>query len=212
MEYHKIPNVFLRSIETKKIVEGQYSTMELDFLRNLAWDFTEKVDGTNIRIVWDGHKVQIKGRTDKASIPTVLLDRLMELFAGNVNEQIFEQVFGGKEVMLIGEGYGAKIQTDGGLYRPNQDFILFDVMIGGNYQSRSTVESVAQLFHLDVVPIVLRGTLAEGVEFIKQQPKSQVAKSEKAMEGIVGRPHVELKDRCGNRIITKIKVCDFKEV
>ena len=210
-EYHKIPNIFLRSLETKKIAEGEYANEELNFLRNIEWLFTEKVDGTNIRIIWDGHRVEIKGRTDKAQIPSALLNRLMELFGGEANEQIFEQNFGDKEVMLVGEGYGAKIQGCGGLYRPDQDFILFDVMIGGNYQSRETVESIAGYFNLEVVPIVFAGTLEEGVEFVKSQPKSRVAKEELVMEGVVGRPAVELQDRCGNRIIVKIKTHDFKE-
>lgn len=135
----------------------------------------------------------------------------MELFAGEANEQIFEQNFGEKEVMLVGEGYGAKIQGYGGLYRPDQDFILFDVMIGGNYQSRVTIREVAEMFKLKVVPIVLAGTLEEGVEFVKSEPKSQVAEGELTMEGVVGRPHVELQDRCGNRVIVKIKTHDFKE-
>lgn len=30
------------------------------------------------------------------------------------------------------------------------------------------------------------------------------------MEGIVGRPIKELKDRNSNRVIVKIKVCDFE--
>jgi hypothetical protein len=29
------------------------------------------------------------------------------------------------------------------------------------------------------------------------------------MEGVVGRPCIELKDRMGKRVITKIKVFDF---
>lgn len=208
-EYHKIPNIFLRSTETKKIVEGQYTNETLDFLRNIMWDFTEKIDGTNIRIIWDGHKVEIKGRTDRAQIPSALLNRLMELFAGEANEQIFEQNFGEKEVMLVGEGYGAKIQGCGGLYRPDQDFILFDVMIGGNYQPREKVVEIAYIFKLDVVPIVLIGTLEDGVKFVKQHPKSTIGTA--PMEGVVGRPHVELQDRCGNRVIVKIKARDFKE-
>ena len=210
-EYHKIPNIFARSIETKKIVEGQYTNETLDFLRNIFWDFTEKIDGTNIRIIWDGHKVEIKGRTDKAQIPSALLNRLMELFAGEANEEIFERAFGEKEVMLIGEGYGAKIQGCGGLYRPDQDFILFDVMIGGNYQPREAVAEIAHLFNLGVVPIVCRGTLKDGVDFVKSQPLSQIAKESLVMEGVVGRPHIELQDRCGNRVIVKIKTHDFKE-
>ena len=210
-EYHKIPNIFLRSTETKKIVEGEYSNEALYFLRNTMWDFTEKIDGTNIRIIWDGHKIEIKGRTDKAQIPSALLNRLMELFAGEANEEIFERAFGEKEVMLIGEGYGANIQGCGGLYRPDQDFILFDVMIGGNYQPREAVTEIAHLFNLDIVPTVCRGTLKDGVDFVKKQPLSQIAKKSLVIEGVVGRPYVELQDRCGNRVIVKIKAHDFEE-
>lgn len=31
------------------------------------------------------------------------------------------------------------------------------------------------------------------------------------MEGVVARPKVELKDRCGRRVIVKIKWKDFKD-
>lgn len=29
-------------------------------------------------------------------------------------------------------------------------------------------------------------------------------------EGVVGRPAIEMQDRCGNRVIVKIKVRDFE--
>ena len=32
------------------------------------------------------------------------------------------------------------------------------------------------------------------------------------MEGLVGRPAIELYDRFGNRVIVKIKVRDFEEI
>lgn len=208
MEYHKIEGLFKRDEQTKKLVYGEYRNPTVDYLKNNIWQFTEKIDGTNIRIIWDGYRVEIKGRTDKASIPSQLLNRLTELFLGEANEQIFEQNFGNKEVMLVGEGYGAKIQN-GGLYRQDQDFILFDVMIGGNYQSRDTVAEIAKMFNLDVVPIVLEGTIEEGIDYIKSKPKSTIGTA--PMEGVVGRPKVELQDRCGNRAIVKIKATDFKE-
>ena len=141
-------------------------------------------------------------------IPSYLLNRLIELFGGEVNEQIFEQNFGSKEVMLVGEGYGAKIQGVGGLYREDQDFILFDVMIGGNYQSRETVKDIAKIFNLDVVPIVLEGTIQDGVDYVKSKPSSTIGAA--PMEGVVGRPKCELQDRCGNRLIVKIKARDFE--
>ena len=209
IEYHKIEGLFKRDEQTKKLIEGQYRNETVEFLKDIEWEFTEKIDGTNIRIIWDGHKVEFRGRTDKAQIPSALLNRLIELFGGDVNEQIFEQNFGEKQVMLIGEGYGAKIQGVGGLYRPDQDFILFDVMIGENYQPRETVNSVAKMFNLDVVPIVLKGTIQDGIDFVKDRPKSTIGTA--PMEGLVGRTKAELKDRCGNRVIVKIKVSDFNE-
>jgi hypothetical protein len=140
-------------------------------------------------------------------MPAELMTRLMELFGGEANEQIFEQKFGETEVILFGEGYGAKIQK-GGAYLDHQDFILFDVMIAGNFQPRDSVEDIAKTFGLDVVPIVLTGTLQEAVDFVKAKPKSTIGTAD--MEGVVGRPKVELRNRAGERIIVKIKVCDFE--
>ena len=68
-EYHKIKNIYERDHETKKIIDGKYTDKTLEFLKDNIWEFTEKVDGTNIRIIWDGHKVSFAGRTDKAQIP-----------------------------------------------------------------------------------------------------------------------------------------------
>ena len=57
------------------------------------------------------------------------------------------------------------------------------------------------------MPIVLTGTINDAVEFIKSCPKSTIGTAN--MEGVVGRPKIEMRDRCGNRIIVKIKVKDF---
>jgi hypothetical protein len=51
------------------------------------------------------------------------------------------------------------------------------------------------------------GTIKEAVDFVKTKPSSTIGPAK--MEGLVGRPYVELKDRSGKRIIVKIKVCDF---
>ena len=130
-EYHKIKNIFERDHNTKKIIEGKYTDETIEFLKDNIWQFTEKVDGTNIRIIWDGHKVSFAGRTDKSQIPIELGNRLFELFGGEANEQLFEQKFGLTTIILYGEGYGKGIQT-GGKYLDRQDFILFDVKINDN--------------------------------------------------------------------------------
>lgn len=210
-EYHKIETLYQRDMKgSKKLMPGVYRDETVESLKDIKWQFTEKIDGTNIGIHWDGHKVHIQGRTERAQIPAFLLDRLSELFGGDENEQLFEQTFGETEVVLFGEGYGAKIQK-GGSYIPNGvDFILFDVYItnGDLYLRRDDVEDIAKTFGIDVVPIVLEGTLDDAVEFVKGHPKSTIGTAD--MEGVVGRPKVEVKDRRGKRIIVKIKYKDFE--
>lgn len=205
-EYHKIETIFERDEKTKKLIEGKFRNETVEYLKDNIWQFTEKIDGTNIRVYWDGHKVSFHGRTDKAQIPADLVNRLNELFGGDINEEIFEQKFGETEVMLVGEGYGEKIQK-GGLYRKGQDFILFDVMIANNWQPRENIEDIAEIFNIDVVPIVLEGTIQEGIDFVKKKPKSVFGTADS--EGLVGRTKFELQTRTGNRVIAKIKVRDF---
>lgn len=207
IQYHKIETVFKRDEKgSKKLIPGKFRSETIEFLADNEWEFTEKIDGTNIRVHFDGHRVEFGGRTDKAQIPTKLVDYLNRTFKDNDTEELFEQKFGEADVILFGEGYGSGIQK-GGLYRDDVSFILFDVMIDGIYLKRASVEDIAKTFGIDVVPIIGYGTLATAIEFVKKKPMSTIGKVK--MEGIVARPMVELKDRLGNRVITKIKSCDF---
>ena len=207
IEYTKIPNIYRRETFGKnKLIEGEYSSIELEYLKNNLWEFTEKVDGASQRIIWDGYRVEFRGRTDKSDIPSHLLTRLDELFGGESKEEIFEQTFGNKEVILFGEGYGRKIQKHGELYgEPN--FILFDVYIGGYWLDRGAIADIASKFGIDRVPLIFIGDLDAGVKFIKAHPKSRLRDAE--MEGIVGRPLVQMFSRTGERIMVKIKCRDF---
>lgn len=206
IEYTKIETVFARDANTKKLNENTFRDETIEYLKNNDWEFTEKIDGTNIRVYWDGHNVSFYGRTEKSQIPTELLEKLNTLFGGNINEEMFEQKFGEKPVLLFGEGYGGKIQN-GGSYKKDCDFILFDVFIGGNYQSRQTVKEIAEYFNIDIVPTIMIGKLQDGIDYVKTNPISTIGTH--PMEGLVGRPIQELKNRCGHRVIVKIKACDF---
>ena len=207
-EYEKIETIFVRDEKTKKLNENIYRNETIQFLKDIEWEFTEKIDGTNIRIYWDGHKVSYYGRTDKAQIPTQLMNKLIELFGGNINEEMFEQKFGATPVMLIGEGYGAKIQKGGGDYRQDNNFILFDVCINNKYLSRDNVNDIANYFGIESVPVIFSGNLQKGIDFVKTKPNSTIGTAK--MEGLVARPKFELYDKNGNRLIVKIKVCDFE--
>lgn len=205
-EYTKIPNIYKRETYGKnRLIEGEYTTTYLEYLSGNEWEWTEKVDGTNIRVIWDGYRVELKGRTDKSEIPKHLKARLEELFCGNEKEELFESAFGSKPVVLYGEGYGEKIQN-GGLYG-KADFILFDVYIDGFWLKRGALDVVADTFEIKAVPVVGSGTLVEAVEYIKKHPKSKLRESE--LEGIVCRPKHEMFERNGDRIIVKIKCSDF---
>lgn len=110
-EYQKIPGPYRRHVDgplRNKLIEGEWTSPELEQTAGLDWVWTEKVDGTNIRIGWDGHKISYGGRTDNAQIPAKLIAVLDSL----VSEEMFEQEFtGGEAVTLYGEGYGAGIHA-----------------------------------------------------------------------------------------------------
>lgn len=206
--YHKIETVFVRDTDgTKKLIDGVFRDETVKFLADSEWNFTEKIDGTNIRIYWDGYKISFAGRNEKSEIPENLMKKLENIFLNAETEELFEQIFGEKEVIFFGEGYGEKIQKVGKNYRNDVGFILFDVMINGNYQDRKNVEKIAESFNLEIVPVVLKGTIKQAVDFVKSKPKSTIGTA--FMEGVVGRPKVELQDRTGKRIIVKIKSTDF---
>lgn len=207
-QYEKIETVFCRDTNgTKRLILNNYRNSTVAYLKDNMWVFTEKIDGTNIRVHWDGYKVEFGGRTDKAQIPGTLLSKLNEMFATSEAEELFEQTWGDKEVILFGEGYGPKIQN-GDEYRSDASFILFDVLVGNNYQEREWVEKTAQMFGIDVVPIVLTGTIQDGIDYVMKHPQSTMGTA--MMEGVVGRPMIELRDRRGERVIIKIKWEDFK--
>lgn len=208
-EYHKIETLFERDMNgSKKLIEGKFRDETVEFLADNKWVFTEKIDGTNIRVHWDGHKISFGGRTERADIPAHLMNYLLATFGGEETEQMFEQKFGGTEVTLYGEGYGPKIQKGGGLYRSDVSFILFDVLVGEIWLTRESVEDIAKCFGIDVVPIIRVGTLWDGIALVRNKPASTIGNA--PMEGVVARPAVEMKDRRGKRVIVKIKVRDFE--
>lgn len=204
-EYHKIQSVFKRDEKTHKFIEGEWSLPEFEYLKDNVWVATEKVDGTNIRVDWDLEKVTFGGRTENAQVPTFLYNKLTSLF--NVNE--FRLLYPETPMTLYGEGYGKKIQKLGSSYiSDGVDFVLFDVMIEGWWLKREDVEEIGKILHIRVVPIVYEGNLNDMICLVKFKDLGSVW-GDFLAEGIVIKPKVELKNRAGRRIITKIKHKDF---
>jgi ATP-dependent RNA circularization protein (DNA/RNA ligase family) len=199
--YHKIQTVFERDPETKyrTVLVGEFALPEFEYLANNTWAFTEKVDGTNIRIDWDGAKITLGGRTDNAQIPAFLVERLYELFKPEKLAALAPMTF-------YGEGYGAKIQKGGNYKADGVDFVLFDIFCG-LWLKREDVEDIASQLSIAVVPVIETGTLPELTAMVKAGFRS--AWGEFLAEGIVARPRVDLYNRQGERIITKLKHKDF---
>jgi hypothetical protein len=208
-EYGKIPGPFKRETSgpnKNKLILWQWSTPELELLSTVDWVCTEKVDGTNIRVIWDGHRPEFRGRTDKAQMPPKLLAALEEMFP----EELLEQTFGANPAVLYGEGYGAGIQKGGGNYRTDNSFILFDVFIGGWWLERSTVQDIAESLGIDTVPTRFEGTLRDAIlKMIREEVMSTLAEKPTVAEGLVGQPKIPLFTRRGDRIIVKLKGCDL---
>jgi hypothetical protein len=134
--YHKINAPFKRHMDGPKkgrLILGDWALPEFEYLAKNRWEFTEKVDGTNIRIELqysgDFMAVNYGGRTDNAVIPPALLRQLEATFPtfptwrrdlqGPPHRDRYKHVGNWmhrnnlSHVVLYGEGYGPKIQSGG---------------------------------------------------------------------------------------------------
>ena len=205
-EYHKIQSLFKRDMENKgRILIGEYSRPEFEFLKNCQWHFTEKIDGMNIRVMLKDGQVSFAGKSDNASLHPDLFKYLQSTFTA---EKLIAAIPDCPEVCLYGEGYGAGIQK-GGKYRADKSFILFDVKIGEWWLGWESVLDISQKLGIDIVPDLQCGTLDDLVTRVKAGVKSFFGDFE--AEGIVAKPKTVLFNNKKERIITKLKTCDFVE-
>lgn len=211
--YHKIQNVFKRDPETKfkTLIEGEYSLPEFRYLKDCQWIGTEKVDGMNIRVMFNGSSIELRGKTDRAQIPASLLNKLNSMFQPKID--VFRDLFldpssdDETEVCFYGEGYGAKIQKGGDNYSLIQEFVLFDIKVGRWWLRRMDVDDIANSLGINSVPIVQISPLDALIERVERGFNSYWGDFK--AEGIVAKPLVDLASRSGSRIITKIKHKDF---
>lgn len=232
-EYHKINAPFKRNNNgDKKLRYGDWALPEFDYLSDTPWLWTEKVDGTNIRVeveydfARDEYEIHFAGRTNNAEIPPHLRLALTEQFdTVGFRSKIKElmQDYNISEIVLHGEGYGPKIQG-GGKYRDTAGFVMFDVRVGEWWLQRDAVEEIGGRLGVDVVPIVMTGTIYKAIQVVRSGELRDWFGVEKTFgpgylksawgefeaEGLVGTPTVPLFNRKGERIVTKVKARDFR--
>ena len=205
MKYPKINTIWKRDENNKfGIIDGDYSKIEFSAVKK--WNITEKIDGTNIRVIYKNGIVSFGGRTDNAQIPAQLYEFLQRTFS----IPIMNEVFGDSDVILFGEGYGPKIQKGGGLYRNDAGFILFDAYIGWWWVLRESIEDIASDIGIDCVPLIGTMGIDEAVKYVQSKPNSLIAKNPKLMEGIVAKSSPLMLFRNGDPLMWKLKVRDYK--
>ena len=212
-EYHKIQTVFKRDPATNyKTLLTEFARPEFAYLSTLLWEWTEKVNGMNIRVMHDPvHNPvgKFAGKTDKAQLPPMLLAKLRERFGAEDDHEQLSAICPDAPICLYGEGFGPGIQK-GGKYLPDgPDFILFDVRIGDLWLQRDDVYGIALKLGIPSVPVAGHGTLLEAVEEVKGGATSMWGNF--IAEGYVMRPSVGLAGRNGQRTIAKIKHKDFAQ-
>ena len=223
-EYQKIQTLFKRDANNI-IIPSQYTLKEFEYLENNVWECTEKIDGTNIHVdlipIVDtdkdeivDYKMSFNGRTEKAIIPTHLLTKLKAIFDKDILVEYFykDDDNVGCPISLYGEGYGMKIQSGGNYIKDDVNFILFDIKIGKWWLSRTSLKTIAKDLNLNIVPLLGYMTIPKAIDYVKKGFKSLIAENEDYdAEGLVLKTPNGLLLRSGERIITKIKTCDFRK-
>lgn len=206
-EYPKIETLYERDEATHKL-KPELVLKNRTYSLIKTWQFTEKIDGTNIRVSWDfaARKITLGGRTDSAQIHADLVRWLYE----NVSVDRLAEVFPDVDAVIFGEGYGAGIQKGGGGYSATKKLIIFDVLVGEKWWLNwESVTDVAGKLGLGVVPLIGEMTLEAATEFARAGFASRLNGGQIQAEGIVGRTAEPLFDKKGHRLIVKLKTKDF---
>lgn len=199
-----------------------------------------KVDGTNSKIAFfpsDG-SVKVGGKTDDAVSQKGQFEWLDEFAKERANE--LKELFGSlaprykyadnrealtptsatpsveeRPVLIYGEWFGAGIQKGGGRYcKEGRRFIVFDICQQGWWLPRDKRDEVCAKLGLETVPYLGERTLhqVESVViggFATKVPN--VSDPTLLEEGIVCRPVIPFCDERGNRVIVKVKTCDYEK-
>jgi len=209
MKYSKINTLWKREDNKKgNIIEGEYSMLEFHNIK--LWYVEEKIDSTNVRVIYTPDTLEFRGRTDNAKIHEQ--GKLLEWLKENITISDLKKEFGDTEVILYGEGFDPKINT----MWTDTGFVLFDIKIGKFWLTRDSVKDIAERLFLDTPPFLGVMNEEEITQYVKTEPYSKYIGDRYDMfylsEGIVARPVNELFARNGDRVIFKLKLSDYRKL
>ncbi len=218
--YSSIETVYTRDKETNVLNFGEIRCIENTCIK--TWTISEKIDGTNIRVIVTKGGIEVRGRTDKAELNHDLIKAILAIFPSHERLLEYFTEYRGQElpeewsVTFYGEGYGAGIQS-GGHYSDTKRFRCFDLLLGESWWTDDDeMRRVCDELGIPTAPWLavtpnLPKTREELIEII---PFSQVALEDRGVsdvpaEGIVAKPLHVLLNRHKDRVMWKITLREW---
>lgn len=222
--YTKINTLYKRSTNGK-IVIGDFSCPEFSMLFDAKWKAYQKVDGTNISYYWNGHELRIDGKTENANTDKEVMTMLQNKITPEMLTKVFPPKYAedGTEipmnVIIYGEAYGKKIQKVGPKFlKDGHDFRIFDILVIGNdgkpwWLETEVVEEICNSLGVEMPVSYGVMTLGEAEKMVMKGWTDPIAEDPSLpIEGLVLRPVVQLFNKKGERIMVKIKTCDYRKI
>jgi hypothetical protein len=244
-----------------KIILGEFSFKEAEYLFTCLWEAYSKIDGTNSKIAFfpSTGEIRVEGKTEKAQsqhgqfemlekIGERIKPQLCAMFPkesarfapikeGNkikfwdVSSEIdryananpvtpnregqYEVCLEEVPIYIYGEYFGTGIQKCGSRYIQNGNgFRVFDIKQQGWWLPKENRDAMCKGLGLETVPFLGVMTLRDIENVVRGGfPTKFEGAADPTMleEGIVARPIIPLCNGSGNRIIVKVKYCDYVE-
>lgn len=226
--YDKILAPLARDTAKSKYVDiMKFSRPEFEMLANVKWNWTLKIDGSNVNVIWDGERVSYVGHTEKTQFNDRTKKFLDETFCTSEAETVFEDLYGEQPVKIsmefvskdMNQNYG---YVDGAVFV----FDIFNGSTGKVWTSEETLDAFVSKFegsNVFVAPFIGYMNIWNAIDVVKayeviwnrhpekwkSEDKIKNPLGPYVIEGLVGRLPYELFDNNGNRVITKVKCKDY---
>lgn len=168
----------------------------------------EKIHGTSAHISFRDDRVSLSSGGENHV-------RFAALFEVPALEASFRSM-GHERVTVYGEAYGGSQQKQAWRYGPKLRFVAFDVMVGDVWLAVPAAHKlVTEVLRLEFVHFVEVSTDLPALDAERDAPSEQARRNgvdgDKPREGVVLRPHVEVRLNNGERIIAKHKRAEERE-
>lgn len=205
MIYPKIQSPYMRNEKGEFLPE--FSLQIFAYLNQNPWLIYEKVDGFNVRVMWDGENVTFNGKSDNTAFTAAQLIYLSSIFP----TKLFLQF---DPCVIYGELVGPKCNAN--VYKLKEhEFILFDSyrMSTASWQGPDFLGELCQIFKIRRSPCIAVMLLNYCVkqffyQTIDDSYRTSTLFPGKASEGFILRPECELTTNRNERVITKLKFRD----